>query len=183
MTAETLVVACTDPTNVVALDDVRMSVGVRRVQPVVATPSALTAALARHRGIGGIRGGDAQADGLLDAVEEPEEADELEEVHVDDGPMARLADGIVASALRDNASDIHVEPGPRETVVRYRIDGVLTQVVAVPRSKSGALLSRIKLMAGLDIAEKRRPQDGRAGVPPRGRLRRPARQRAAVAAR
>jgi type IV pilus assembly protein PilB len=154
---DTLVVACTDPTDVVALDDVRLASGLRRIRVVVATPSVLNNAIRQSYGFEG------RATELLDAITVADAADEWEaEAQVDDGPVVRLAEGILAEALKIGASDVHIEPGSSQTVVRYRVDGVLKQVMTVPRSKSGALLSRLKLMAAMDIAERRRPQDGRA---------------------
>jgi len=156
---DTLIVACSDPTDVVALDDVRLASGSRRVRAVVATPTVLGAAIRRAYGLGGGR-----ANELLDAISDDEIEAEAssEELSVDDGPVVRLAEGILAEAVKTGASDIHIEPGDRDTAVRYRIDGVLTRVMLVPRAKAGALVSRLKIMSGMDIAEKRRPQDGRA---------------------
>ncbi len=161
---DTLVVACTDPTDVVALDDVRLASGLRRIRAVVSTPSVLNAAIRKAYGFEG------RATELLDAITVDDGLDELEtgEAQVDDGPVVRLAEGVLAEALKTGTSDVHIEPGPSETVVRYRIDGVLKQVMTVPRSKSGALMSRLKLMAAMDIAERRRPQDGRAAFRSQG---------------
>ncbi len=157
---DTLVVACSDPTDVVALDDVRLASGSRRVRAVVATPTVLGAAIRRAYGLGGGR-----ANELLDAITDDgggAETAAAEELSVDDGPVVRLAEGIIAEAVKSGASDIHVEPGDKDTAVRYRVDGVLNRVMLVPRAKAGALVSRLKIMSGMDIAEKRRPQDGRA---------------------
>jgi type II secretory ATPase GspE/PulE/Tfp pilus assembly ATPase PilB-like protein len=74
----------------------------------------------------------------------------------------RLAEGLIQGALESSASDVHVEPGAEATAVRYRIDGVLRTVMTVPKAATGALVSRLKLMGGMDIAERRRPQDGRS---------------------
>jgi len=155
---DTLVVACADPTDVVALDDVRLASGARRLRVLVATPTVLAGAIRQVYGFEG------RASELLDAISVDDEVgeDADADADVDDGPVVRLAEGILAEALRTGTSDVHVEPGGVHTVVRYRVDGVLQQVMTVPRSKAGALLSRLKLMAGMDIAERRRPQDGRA---------------------
>jgi len=155
---DTLVVACADPTDVVALDDVRLASGARRVRVLVATPTVLTGAIRQVYGFEG------RASELLDAISVDDDAaeDTDTDLDVDDGPVVKLAEGILAEALKTGTSDVHVEPGGSQTVVRYRVDGVLQQVMTVPRTKSGALLSRLKLMAGMDIAERRRPQDGRA---------------------
>ena len=155
----TLVVAFADPTNIVALDDVRLATGIRRIRRIVASRAAIQAAMRK------VYGFDQQsAVELLDSLEaqfdEPTD-DELLRA-VDDAPVVRLADGILTGALQAGASDVHVEPGSAGTVVRYRIDGVLRPVMTVPRVATAALVSRLKLMAGMDIAERRRPQDGRS---------------------
>jgi type IV pilus assembly protein PilB len=157
----TIVVICADPTNVVAFDDVRLASKARRVRPIVAPMSLLEVAIRKAYGF------DQRAGELLDALEDgkPEEyadADLDFVTGIEDAPVIRLAEGILADAVEARASDIHVEPGREDTVVRYRIDGVLHQTMVVPRSATGALISRLKLMAGMDIAERRRPQDGRA---------------------
>ncbi len=157
----TLVVACADPTNIVALDDVRLAAGARRIRAVVAPAGTIESALRKLYGF------DQRANELIDAMDTTVTAgdtvaQELEaELSVSDAPVIRLAEGIIADAVDTRASDIHVEPGHRETAVRYRIDGVLHQVMTVPRTASGPLISRLKLMSGMDIAERRRPQDGR----------------------
>ncbi|HWH33629.1 MAG TPA: ATPase, T2SS/T4P/T4SS family [Egibacteraceae bacterium] len=155
----TLVVAFADPTNIVALDDVRLATGVRRIRRIVASRQAVQAAMRK------VYGFDQQsAVELLDSLEtvtdEPSDIELLRAV--EDAPVVRLADGILSGALQAGASDVHVEPGVAGTSVRYRIDGVLRPVMTVPRAATPALVSRLKLMAGMDIAERRRPQDGRS---------------------
>ena len=153
----TIVVVCADPTNVVAFDDVRLASKARRVRPVVAPASLLEVAIRKAYGF------DQRAGELLDAMDDGATDPELDEfAGVEDAPVIRLAEGILADAVDARASDIHVEPGREETAVRYRIDGVLQRVMTVPRNATGALISRLKLMSGMDIAERRRPQDGRA---------------------
>ena len=156
---DTLIVACTDPTDVVALDDVRLATNSRRIRPVVSTPTLLGTAMRKVYGFEG------RASELVDAINtDNHKADDsdAEITSIDDGPVVRLAEGILAEGVKTGSSDIHVEPGRTETAVRYRVDGVLQQVMTVPRGKAGSLISRLKLMAGMDIAERRRPQDGRA---------------------
>ena len=155
----TLVVACADPTNVVALDDVRLASGARRLRPVVAPASLLDIAIRKAYGF------DQRAGELIDAIDadRSDEASDLDQLGGDDdAPVIRLAEGIIADAVSARASDVHVDPGQHETAVRYRTDGVLHTVMSVPRSATNPLTSRLKLMAGMDIAERRRPQDGRA---------------------
>ena len=152
-----LVLACDDPTDVIAADDVRVAAGARGLHLVVVTADTIEEARRRAYGF------DGRASDLLDAIEE--EADEpppaeLEAI-AEDAPIVRLAEGLLRDGLEAGASDIHVEPGSQGTEVRYRVDGVLHHVTTVPRSGTPALLSRLKIMAGMDIAERRLPQDGR----------------------
>lgn len=97
----------------------------------------------------------------------PEQADLLESD--DDAPIIRLINALLAQAVRDNASDIHIEPYENRLMVRLRIDGVLREVLQTKRAVAAAVVSRIKVMAKLDIAEKRLPQDGRIGLRVAGR--------------
>jgi type IV pilus assembly protein PilB len=157
----TLVVGCADPTNVVAMDDVRLASGAREIRPVVVSALALEVAIRRAYGFDQNAAGDL-IDALDDTRFEAEEEDPTQSAS--DAPVIRLAEGIITGALETDASDIHVEPGSDGTVVRYRIDGVLQQRMKVPKSANSALISRLKIMSGMDIAEKRRPQDGRSRV-------------------
>ena len=153
----TLVVACADPTNVVALDDVRMAARVRAIRPIVAPATVLEQAVRKAYGF------DSKAGELIDQMDVSEDRSaDFDLVGSEDAPVVRLAEGIISDAVGTRASDIHVEPGQYETVVRYRTDGVLHKVMTVPRAVAGPLISRLKLMSGMDIAERRRPQDGRA---------------------
>ncbi|HVM20144.1 MAG TPA: ATPase, T2SS/T4P/T4SS family [Egibacteraceae bacterium] len=154
----TIVVVCADPTNVVAFDDVRLASKARRVRPIVAPATLLDVAIKKAYGF------DSHAGELIDALDDGgiDDADLDTVAGVEDAPIIRLVEGILGDAVEARASDIHIEPGREETVVRFRVDGVLKRFMSVPRSATGALLSRMKLMAGMDIAERRRPQDGRA---------------------
>lgn len=162
---DVLVIAMSDPTNVVALDDLRLSSGARSVRPVVAPETQITETLRRAYG------SDASA---LDMVEDLAGDDDVisfddhagEDVSVEavDEPVIRLANAILADAVRTRASDIHVEPERGHVRIRYRIDGLLRETMRVPKHIGPALTSRLKIMATLDIAERRRPQDGRAMI-------------------
>jgi type IV pilus assembly protein PilB len=150
-----LVLATADPSDVVALDDVRMAAGVRAVRPVVTTSAALT--VARRRAYRA----DATQDlleGLAGAVEE--EDDEV--VDAEDAPVVRLVDSLLADAVAARASDLHVEAEPDGLRVRIRVDGMLRETAHVPRTLAGQVVSRLKILSRLDIAERRLPQDGRA---------------------
>ncbi|MCK6480119.1 MAG: Flp pilus assembly complex ATPase component TadA [Planctomycetaceae bacterium] len=150
-----LLVAMDDPLQLAALDALRFRAGVEAAA-VLTTPEGLKKALFDYYGIGEPRtaseGGGAQAD--LDGEE---------------GPVVRLVEAIIADALRNRASDIHVEPFGTRVRVRYRIDGYCQEVDGPPKDLQGPLTSRLKLMARMDIAEKRKPQDGRIVIEVEGR--------------
>jgi type IV pilus assembly protein PilB len=158
-----LVVAMADPTNVVAVDDLQMLTG-RDVRPALALPEEVAALLARTA-----RLDDVVADLIEDASEDvgPEVGDIR--AGVDDAPVVRLVNSIIAGAVDERASDIHFEPQANEMVVRYRVDGVLRPVTSVPLRLANGVVSRIKIMADLDISERRLPQDGRVGLSSGGR--------------
>ncbi len=152
-------VATSDPTNVVALDDVRLHTDALEIVVRVATETQVRQQLARvwslsedGPGVSTIFEGLSEDDTIEEATAEATEA----------APVVKLVDVILADAVRARASDVHVEPQAGELRIRYRIDGLLRDVMTVPRSGSLATISRIKIVSGLDIAERRRPQDGRA---------------------
>jgi type IV pilus assembly protein PilB len=159
----TLIVATSDPSNIFALDDVKFLTGYN-VEPVVAPEEALRRAIDRYYD---------SSSTLADVMQDFEDDDfevvsDMESVDVDeleaateDAPVVKLVNLILTDAIKKSASDIHIEPYETEFRVRYRIDGVLYQVMRPPRKLKNALTSRIKIMANLDIAERRLPQDGR----------------------
>ena len=164
----TLTIAMTDPTNVFAMDDIKFMTGFN-VEPVVASESAIAEAITKFYG-------EAQAVQELDKVMKDlagEEADlELaaEEAEMDlaslekaaeEAPIIKLVNLILTDSLKRGASDIHIEPYEKEYRVRFRIDGILQSVMTPPLKLKDAITSRIKIMAKLDISEKRLPQDGR----------------------
>jgi type IV pilus assembly protein PilB len=159
-----LVVAMSDPGNVLALDDIRIITGLelRRVGA-----SAEGIAEARSR-LGQVL--DDAVGGIVAAAEEdlPDEDPALVRKMVEDAPIVRLVDMVVARAVVSRASDIHIEPGERDLRVRYRIDGVLHEVMRLQKSLQAAIISRIKIISDMDIAERRVPQDGRAEVTTQG---------------
>ncbi|MBW3621199.1 MAG: Flp pilus assembly complex ATPase component TadA [Actinobacteria bacterium] len=160
---QNLLVAMSDPTNVFAMDDIKFSSGLRGVRAVVATETSITEALRRTYGTdtGALDIVEGMADGDVQTVEEE---DDLATVAGDDQPIIRLANAILADAVRTRASDIHVEPERDRVRIRYRIDGMLRETMRVPKHIGPALLSRLKIMSSLDIAERRRPQDGRSMI-------------------
>ena len=159
-----LLLAMVDPGNVFALDDVR-SAARMTIKPLVAERSDLAAAIERyHRA-------DGELSDLTTALEEESvqsTADESVDVD-DDVPIVRFVNLIVSQAIQDRASDIHIEPAERDLRVRYRIDGVLHEMQRAPKAIQNGVISRLKIMSDIDIAERRKPQDGRMSVMHAGR--------------
>jgi type IV pilus assembly protein PilB len=159
----TLLLAMADPTNVLTIDDVAMMTG-RRVRPVAASVEDLNLLLARLANMEG---------SIEDLVEEDVDAEEEQDLHVDeadrDAPIIKLVHSIVAQAIQQGASDIHVNPEEGDTRVLFRVDGVLAPAATVKRKMAMGVVSRIKIMADLDISEKRVPQDGRFALTVDGR--------------
>ncbi len=156
-----LKVATSDPTNVLALDDVKLLTGATDLQVVVATASQVREHLGRAWSLSEESGG---VDALFEGMESDQEREQAEvsDQSVEAAPIVRLVDVILADAVRARASDVHIEPQSNELRIRYRVDGLLRDVMTVPRNATAAAVSRIKIVSGLDIAERRRPQDGRA---------------------
>ena len=164
-----LTIAMTDPTNVFAMDYIKFMTGFN-VEPVVASESAIAEAIARFYGASNAQQEDLsrmmselvdeEQDVELAAEEAELDASALERV-AEEAPIIKLVNMILTNAVRMGASDIHVEPYEMEMRVRYRVDGVLQTVMTPPMRVKDAITSRMKIMAKLDIAEKRLPQDGR----------------------
>ena len=163
-----LTIAMTDPTNVFAMDDVKFMTGFN-VEPVVASEAAIAEAISRCYG-----GAASNGEELSNLMKEFSEDDELElaadeaeldaaalEKAADEAPIIKLVNLILTDSVKRGASDIHVEPYETEMRVRFRIDGQLQTVMNPPLKLKDAITSRMKIMAKLDIAEKRLPQDGR----------------------
>jgi type IV pilus assembly protein PilB len=192
----TLTIAMTDPTNVFAMDDIKFMTGYN-VEPVVASETAVTEAIARYYPStpAGRQGGEKKPDkkpaagdanltsaatlemvtrALEDATvvdDDVEVLDEMDQIDVaslekqgGEAPVIRLVNLMLMSAIQKGASDIHIEPYEKEFRVRFRIDGILYNVMAPPMKFRDAITSRIKIMSKLDIAEKRLPQDGRIKI-------------------
>jgi type IV pilus assembly protein PilB len=159
-----LVVAMADPANVLVIDDIR-AITSRRVAVRVAARSEILEALRRHghHGTGTLDLAD-----LLPVETEIEDLSAVEAA-VEEAPIVKLVSTLITRGVNERASDIHVEPGERDLRVRFRIDGVLHEIMSTPRSVAAAVVSRIKIMAELDIAERRVPQDGRISLKVSGR--------------
>ncbi len=158
----TLLVAMADPSNVLAVDDIAIMTGYE-IRVAVAPPDDIAALVSR-------------LDRLEDVVDESSAVAEEEDAEVvalhetsDDAPVIKLVNQLVGQAVERGASDLHLAPDGREMRVRFRIDGVLQDITSVPRRMAAGVVSRIKIMAELNIAEKRIPQDGRVGLVVDGR--------------
>jgi type IV pilus assembly protein PilB len=185
----TLTIAMTDPTNVFAMDDIKFMTGYN-VEPVVASETEVDEALQRYYGKAAVAAQVAsdkaenagpsalemasQALENMPVLEDPgdvEVLNEFEEISAEalakqgeEAPVIKLVNVILMSAIQKGASDIHIEPYEKELRVRYRIDGLLYNIMAPPMKFRDAITSRIKIMSKLDIAEKRLPQDGRIKI-------------------
>ena len=162
-----LILAMVDPGDVFAIDDVRQ-VARQPVKCVVAERSDLFAAIDRfHRA-------DGELSSLSTELEEQAGPGELvrteaNEPKEDDAPIVRFVNLLISQGIQDLASDIHIEPGEYDLGVRYRIDGVMHEMQRAPKNIQNGVISRLKIMADIDIAERRRPQDGRMSVSHGGR--------------
>ena len=155
---DTLLVAMSDPTNVRAVDDISIMTGLD-VRPAVASAEDIDAAVSNATRLDS---------SIAEAIEEDEEetGGEITEIResAGDAPVIKLVNGVIAKGIEEGASDIHFEPEGKDMRVRYRVDGILHDATTVPRRMTAGVTSRLKIMASLDIAEKRLPQDGRVGL-------------------
>ncbi len=166
----TLTIAMVDPSNVFAIDDVKFMTGYD-VEPVVASESAIREAIAEYYGqsdslqtaMDGLKKTDGELFDLIEGIEGEEEDIDINELKqaVEEAPVVKLVNLMLSEAIGRGASDIHLEPYEKTFRVRYRIDGVLYDVMQPPLKLKAALSSRVKIMSELDIAERRLPQDGR----------------------
>jgi len=164
-----LTLAMVDPLNVLAIDDIRLITGFD-IEPVIATEEEILKAIARLFGVTDMVAVEDQVKEISatefgsmeveDEVEEEIALDKLKEL-VDEAPIVRVVNLIISQAINDKASDIHIEPEARSVRVRYRVDGVLHDVMSPPKHIQAPMVSRIKIMASMDIAERRIPQDGK----------------------
>jgi type IV pilus assembly protein PilB len=181
-TGMALTLAMADPTNVFAMDDIKFMTGLH-IEPVVASEAAVLAAIGRYYARPGVTGkpGDLVLRALEDLGDEEDEQEQQDdsmsgladpqaidatalEHDGTEAPIVRLVSALLVSAIQRGASDVHVEPYESELRIRLRIDGVLHPIMAPPIRYRDPITSRLKIMANLDIAEKRLPQDGRLKV-------------------
>ena len=157
-----LLVAMADPSNVLALDDLKLMTG-HEVMPVVGSQDDILELVGRMS-----RLDDAVAAAVEQGEEELAEVTEIRE-SADDAPVIKLVNSVIAQAVDEGASDIHFEPDDRDMRVRFRVDGVLRESTHIPRRMVPGTVSRMKIMADLDIAERRLPQDGRVSLTVEGK--------------
>jgi type IV pilus assembly protein PilB len=160
----TLLVAMADPSNVLAVDDIAIMTGYE-IRVGVARPDDIAALISRLDRLEDVVG---ESAAMLEEADDGAEVVALHETS-QDAPVIKLVSQIVAQAVERGASDIHLTPDGRELRVRFRVDGVLADVTTVQRRMAAGVISRIKIMAELNIAEKRMPQDGRIGLVVDGR--------------
>jgi type IV pilus assembly protein PilB len=169
----TLTMAMADPTNVLAVDDIKFMTGLK-VDLVVATEGAIRRAIDRYydssESLQNVMA--SLEDAGMEVMEDQEDPNlnfsDLKQA-VEEAPVVKLVNVILAEAIKKGASDIHAEPYEKVFRVRFRIDGVLYEVMTPPMSLKNAIISRLKIMASLDISERRLPQDGRMKVKYKGR--------------
>jgi type IV pilus assembly protein PilB len=159
----TLLLAMADPSNVLAVDDVAIMTGYE-VRVAVAAPEAIGDLITRMARLDDVVSGEA-------AIEDAEDSAEVVNLRetADDAPVVKLVNQIVAQAVELGASDVHLAPDGHEVRVRVRVDGILQDITTVPRRMAAGVVSRVKIMAELDISERRLPQDGRVGLTVDGR--------------
>jgi len=173
-TGATLTIAMADPTNVFAMDDIKFMTGYN-VEPVVASEVALREAIDQYYGsshalelkkvMDEMAETSEQSPEALEVLEEDEELDVHRlEAATEEAPVVKLVNIILTDSIKKSASDIHIEPYEKDFRVRFRIDGVLYEIMHPPLKLKDAILSRLKIMAKLDISEKRLPQDGRIKI-------------------
>src|SRR3990172_5024024 len=163
-TGSTLVMAMADPSNIFAIDDIKFLTGYN-VESVVASEAAIKSAIEKYYAAAEMELGDVLTEfdeSEMEILHEEEEVDVADlKKAVEDAPVVKLVNIILTDAIKRGASDIHVEPYEKSFRVRYRVDGVLAEVMKPPFKLKNAIVSRLKIMSNLDIAERRLPQDGR----------------------
>ncbi|MGH7730104.1 MAG: ATPase, T2SS/T4P/T4SS family, partial [Candidatus Eiseniibacteriota bacterium] len=163
-----LTVAMADPLNVAALEDLRFHSGMF-IKPVLALPSAIAEAIERYyhidRSVSEVISTiiSSEDEVVVNAVTETEHAQAIDDLikESEGRPIVRLTNWLLHRAIEERASDVHIEPQDKELIVRLRVDGLLQEVQRLPKWTQSAVVSRIKILSNLDIAEKRQPQDGR----------------------
>jgi type IV pilus assembly protein PilB len=160
----TLSVAIADPGDVAAVDELRLAAAGYQLELAIAPRVDILTEVTRIVRASEALGARGAVLDQLEVVEEDDTVDLEAEDGVSDGPLVRLVNSVIFQAAEDGASDVHVEPQEDCLLVRYRIDGVLQEVQRIPKRLSSGVVTRLKVLAKLDIAERRRPQDGRISL-------------------
>lgn len=159
-----LILGMLDPTDIFALDDLRLSLNME-IQPVIITEEDLNQAINKYYGISNsVKEVFKDLDVEIEEINQAEEAADEVQTAIDEAPIVRLVNLVITQAVKERASDIHIEPTEKEVVIRYRVDGRLKQEMTSPKNTQAAIISRVKIMSGMNIAEKRVPQDGRIQI-------------------
>ncbi len=169
-----IVMGVVSPDDVFLLDEIRRHLGVNSIKMVIVAPSDIAAALEQ---VGSMEENEVDLDDILSDVDEGDieiekksDSDEVDlEQRAGESPVIRYVNYIIQTAIKEGASDIHIEPAEKRVKVRFRIDGVLYEMMNPPVTMGAAITSRIKIMANLDISERRMPQDGRIRCTVQGR--------------
>ena len=161
----TLTCAMANPRDIVAIDEVRLKSKIPNIEPVLATEAGIQKILDSDYGVMG------NVDDVLKKIDKEkflslgENAKERELIEIaEDAPIVKLVNLLITQAVKDRASDIHIEPDENVLRIRYRIDGVLHEVKTSPKHLQSAVISRVKILAKMDIAERRKPQDGKISL-------------------
>lgn len=155
-----LILAMSDPLNIFAIDDVKLATGYD-VEPVIATYSDIEMAIQKYyQKIGAEKALEEFSENFVTEFSIDQDSDEMLE-NIANAPVVKLVNNFIAQAVKMKASDIHIEPVEKQVRIRYRIDGELMEVMSPDKSSHAAIVTRIKIMGRMDIAEKRVPQDGR----------------------
>lgn len=167
MEKDELYLAMCDPMNFYAIEEVKKAVR-KRIVPMIATAEGVEHAITVLYGNEGAAKAIEAMKREISATQEEEENDQFSgnilNDNINDAPTIRLVNSIIDRAVHENASDIHIEPKEKELQVRMRIDGMLRKILTIPKNLQNSVISRIKIMSGMDIAERRIPQDGRFNV-------------------
>jgi type IV pilus assembly protein PilB len=166
-----LALAMTNPLDIAAIDEVHLTTGLE-IEPLIATEDDIKEAILRSYGAGedmseiigeaikGVEPGEIRVAEEESTSEAEYSLNELKEM-VEGAPVVKLVNAIISKAIAARASDIHIEPEPRRVRVRYRVDGMMSEAMSIPKDLQHSVASRIKVMGNMDIAERRAPQDGR----------------------
>ena len=157
-----LMVAMVDPTNFFAIDDLRM-VTQCEIEPALAVEADIQKAIDQYYGVSDL------VEKSVSQIQKDEYTFSTEIETSEDAPVINIVNSLISQAVKTGASDIHLEPQEKGLRVRFRVDGVLREMTSFPKHTQGAIISRVKIISGMDIAEKRSPQDGRIQVQETGR--------------